>query len=107
MTVVCQCCDNLSQSEQRFVDLYRFLELYRILRRVSTCGVRLTLAACQIDKLQLADRLRCCIIPRQVFLLHDQRKDAVRSRGGLIHVVRSHHLILQTFPEVLESVFGR
>ena len=103
--VVGQSCDDLPQCEKRLIDLDSFFELLGVLDLINRGRMRLSFATSQVNELQFADDVCLSITSGQVFLLHDEGQDTVRPTRRLIHVVGRDDFVLETFPEVLESIF--
>ena len=86
---VIQCGYNLSQSEQRFVNLNWLFLSFPI-----DLGEFLSLRSCQINQLQL--RNNDIVWAFYIDLLNCYTKDGVTSGRGKIHLMRTNNLILQS-----------
>ena len=83
-------CNNLSQRKKRFVDINSFLR-----RETSVSCLARSLTAGQIDQLQLAsDHI---VNGRIVDNFESECKDGVRSRWGMVQIMRSYDLVFDTF----------
>jgi len=101
LLVVCQSRDDLPQVEQTLIDLNRFLELLWV-SILPSIYVALSLASRQIDKLEL--RRYNVIWLVHINLGDSETKYAVAPAARVIDLMASHHLILESFAEILETI---
>jgi len=94
--VVSEGSDHLPQGEERLVDLDGFFAVQGTLVACESSPFR----ASQVHHLELADDHVIASIS-EVYLLHCEGQDAVGPAGAVVHVVGSHHLVLD--PKVVQG----
>jgi len=92
MSLNCERLDDFSECKQRLVDLDALL-----LQLAFTTGQTLSLTACEIDNLKLADD--CVVRVVGMNLLDGDAEDCVRAGARQVHLVRAEYFVLDSMVE--------
>lgn len=105
LVVLGQGGDYLPQGKQRLVDSDGLLQLVGVTDLPFGFDVGLAFAPGKVDQLELGDYHIFRVF--DVNLAHDKAQNAMTPATALIYAMASHHLVLESFPEILKTVIGR